>query len=114
VSPRVRLELSSAHVGKAAPAANGSARQPVVLRRDLQEALAVADARLQYPRILQTKILGFLVMACFPADGGDLSNSEIAGRLDLPLTSIHSCLSRLVDLGVLERDPATRRYRHVN
>ena len=67
---------------------------------------ALADS----PRLSRSLLLGLLVLASFPPDGGSLSVSDIAGRLGMSPSTTHRYLSTLLAVGLLEQDPRTRRY----
>jgi DNA-binding IclR family transcriptional regulator len=53
------------------------------------------------------------MLASFPSDGSYLGNAEIARMLEMNPSTTHRYVSTLVAVGLLERDPATRRYRLV-
>ncbi len=56
-------------------------------------------------------MLGVLLLAAFPSDGGYIGNSDLARALDLSASTTHRYVTTLVALGLVERDPATRKYR---
>jgi len=62
-------------------------------------------------RFSRSLLAGLLVLAAFPADGGDAGVGELARRLEMNTSTVHRYLSTLAAVGVVERDPATRRYR---
>jgi IclR family pca regulon transcriptional regulator len=51
------------------------------------------------------------VLSCFPADGGYLGIAELARTLGMNTSTTHRYVTTLLAVGLLERDPATRRYR---
>jgi len=63
------------------------------------------------PRLSRSLLLGLLVLACFPTDGGDLSVTDVAGRLSLSPSTTHRYMSTLLAAGLLDQDPRSRRYR---
>lgn len=63
------------------------------------------------PRLSRSLLLGLIVLASFPADGGSLSVSDIAGRLGMSPSTTHRYLTTLLAVGLLEQEPRTRRYR---
>jgi DNA-binding MarR family transcriptional regulator len=65
----------------------------------------------QSPRLSRSLVLGLLVLACFPLDGGGLAVTDVAGRLDMSPSTTHRYLTTLLAVGLLEQDPRTRRYR---
>jgi DNA-binding MarR family transcriptional regulator len=68
------------------------------------------EALAESPRLSRSLLLGLLVLASFPPDGGSLSVSDIAGRLGMSPSTTHRYLSTLLAVGLLEQDPRTRRY----
>jgi DNA-binding transcriptional ArsR family regulator len=69
------------------------------------EALAAS------PRLSRSLLLGLLVLACFPTDGGGLAVTDVAVRLDLSPSTTHRYMTTLLAAGLLEQDPRSRRYR---
>jgi len=69
------------------------------------------EALAESPRLSRSLLLGLLVLAAFPGDGGDLSVSDIATLLGMSPSTTHRYLSTLLAVGLLEQDPRTRRYR---
>jgi hypothetical protein len=110
---RVSLELSPAQVGEVLRAAQGVGSLSFALAglADVREGRTAARAHLQNRALSRSLIAGILVLACFPTDDGDLGNAEIATMLDMNLSTSHRYISTLLTLGLLERDPSTRRYR---
>ena len=51
------------------------------------------------------------VLESFNGSDRDVSLSEIAERVALPKSSVHRLLATLIGHDLVERDPATRRYR---
>ena len=66
---------------------------------------------LENPRLSRSLLLGLLVLACFPPDGSFLPVKEAARILDASASTTHRYCKTLVAVGLLERDPRTRRYR---
>ena len=52
-----------------------------------------------------------LLLAAFPADGTPRPITEVARELELSPSTAYRYASTAVQLGLLERDPNTRRYR---
>ncbi len=63
------------------------------------------------PRLSRSLLLGLLVLACFPSDGGSLAVTDVAGRLEMSPSTTHRYMTTLLAVGLLEQDPRTRRYR---
>lgn len=51
------------------------------------------------------------VLHCFHDNGPDLSASELARRLELPVSTAHRLARTLLGAGFLEQDARTSRYR---
>jgi IclR helix-turn-helix domain len=79
------------------------------LTADVERLLATApeDAR----RLSRSMLSGLLVLSSFPTDGGYLGIAQVAETLSMSPSTTHRYVSTLLATGLLERDPATRRYR---
>ena len=62
-------------------------------------------------RLSRSLLHGLLMLAVFPVDGSYLGNADLARMLGMNQSTTHRYLSTLVAVGLVERDPATRRYR---
>jgi DNA-binding MarR family transcriptional regulator len=51
-----------------------------------------------------------MVFASFPSDGQPRSVTDLAEQLTMSLSAVHRYLATFAEMGLLERDPATRRY----
>ncbi len=105
----VVIELSAAQVEAVVRAASDGGSVSVLLsgRADLSEALAQLDD----PRLSRSLLAGLVILASFPADGSYLGNAQLARMLDMNLSTAHRYISTLAAVGLLERDPDSRRYR---
>jgi hypothetical protein len=112
---RVLIELSSAQVDTVVRGAVDSDSISVLLSGigDVRAILAREPHQLQDSRLSRSLLAGLLMLASFPTDGGDLGNAEIARMLDMNPSTAHRYVSTLVAVGLVERHPATRRYRLV-
>lgn len=54
---------------------------------------------------------GLDILALFTREEPELTQTEISGRLGLPLPTVHRLTAMLAERGYLERDPRTRRFR---
>jgi DNA-binding transcriptional ArsR family regulator len=63
------------------------------------------------PRLSRSLLLGLLVLACFPTDGGELAVTDVATQLELSPSTTHRYMTTLLAAGLLEQDPRSRRYR---
>jgi DNA-binding IclR family transcriptional regulator len=62
-------------------------------------------------RLSRSLLSGLLVLSCFPSEGDYLGIAEIARMLDMNTSTTHRYVTTLLAVGLLERDPATRKYR---
>jgi len=81
--------------------------------KDVRAVLAQEPRQLEDSRLSRSLLAGLLMLASFPTDGSYLGNAEIARMLDMNPSTTHRYVSTLVAVGLLERDPSTRRYRLV-
>ncbi|MCW3018545.1 MAG: IclR family transcriptional regulator [Solirubrobacterales bacterium] len=115
----VTIELSKAQVDQVIRAAGQGGTMSVLLSavRDAKWTLAPASDERELPaqmddrRLSRSLLSGLLVLSCFPADGGYLGIAELARTLGMNTSTTHRYVSTLLSVGLLERDPGTRRYR---
>jgi hypothetical protein len=114
-SDKIVIELSPAQVDRVVRGAAESGNMSVLLSGldDVREVLAREPRQLEDSRLSRSLLAGLLMLASFPTDGSYLGNAEIARMLDMNPSTTHRYVSTLVAVGLLERDPATRRYRLV-
>lgn len=107
------IQLSRAQVDAVVRAAAEGDRVTVLLsgRRDLNEIRTAGFEQLTDRRLSRSLLAGLLMLLSFPADGGYMGNAELARMLGMNASTTHRYLSTLVAVGLLERDPETRRYR---
>jgi hypothetical protein len=112
---KIVIELSSAQVDRVVRGAADGGNISVLLSglKDVREVLAREPAQLEDSRLSRSLLAGLLMLASFPTDGSYLGNAEIARMLDMNPSTTHRYVSTLVAVGLLERDPSTRRYRLV-
>jgi hypothetical protein len=114
-SEKVVIELSPAQVDRVIRSAADGGSISILLSglRDVREVLAREPRQLEDSRLSRSLLAGLLMLASFPTDGSYLGNAEIARMLDMNPSTTHRYVSTLVAVGLLERDPSTRRYRLV-
>jgi hypothetical protein len=112
---KILIELSPAQVDRVVRGAAESGNMSVLLSglKDVREVLAREPRQLEDSRLSRSLLAGLLMLASFPTDGSYLGNAEIARMLDMNPSTTHRYVSTLVAVGLLERDPTTRRYRLV-
>ncbi len=109
----VSIELAPAQVQRvlrAAAPADG-VWQALAGLAEVRGVLARAPALLDDGRLSRSLILGLLLLAASPADGSYIGNSELAQIVQLSASTTHRYVSTLVAVGLMERDPTTRKYR---
>ena len=63
------------------------------------------------PRLSRSLLRGFSLLAGFWPDGGERGIVELANGLGMSPSTAHRYALTLVELGLLERCPRTRKYR---
>lgn len=63
------------------------------------------------PRLSRSLVRGLSILTCFGPDGRERGIVELAGELDMSPSTAHRYALTLVELGLLERCPRTRKYR---
>lgn len=63
------------------------------------------------PRLSRSLLRGLSLLTCFDRDGGARGIVELAGDAGMSPSTAHRYASTLVELGLLERDPKSRKYR---
>jgi DNA-binding MarR family transcriptional regulator len=76
--------------------------------RELASSFATLSSS---PRLSRSLLLGLLVLACFPTDGGALAVTDVAAQLGLSPSTTHRYMTTLLAVGLLEQDARSRRYR---
>jgi len=110
----ILLELSEAQVNQVLRATAGAGSMSLGLSGSLDAfcALDGAVARvLEDHRLSRSLLLGLMLLAAMPADGSYAGIAELARAHDLSAGSTHRYVSTWLAIGLVERDPATRRYR---
>ena len=109
----VAIELSPAQIDRVIRSAAEGGSMSVLLSglSDVREVLAREPRQMEDSRLSRSLLAGLLMLASFPADGSYLANAEIARMLGMNPSTTHRYVSTLVAVGLLERDPSTRRYR---
>jgi IclR helix-turn-helix domain len=107
------IELSPAQIDRVIRSAAEGGSMSVLMSglMDVREVLAREPSQMEDSRLSRSLLAGLLMLASFPTDGSYLGNAEIARMLDMNPSTTHRYVSTLVAVGLLERDPATRRYR---
>ncbi len=109
----VFVELSAAQVDEVVRAASDGGSLSVLFSglAAVRGTLAAGLQQLDDGRLSHSLLAGLLMLASFPDDGSYLGNAELARSLDMNPSTAHRYVLTLVAVGLLERDPDTRRYR---
>ena len=109
----VYIELTKAQVDRVIRGASESGTMSVLMAGldGVRQTLEDSPQQIEDRRLSRSLLSGLLLLACFPTDGSYLSNTEVARRVDMNMSTAHRYISTLVSVGLLERDPGTRRYR---
>jgi hypothetical protein len=113
VAGPVGIELNSAQIDRIVRQASGAGNMSVLLS-GLQGARGTIqdDQRLlEDPRMSRSLLQGLVVLSGFPADGSEIGVVDLAGRIGLGASTTYRYVATLLSVGLLERDPSTRRYR---
>ncbi|HEY4897000.1 MAG TPA: helix-turn-helix domain-containing protein [Solirubrobacteraceae bacterium] len=108
----IAIELTSSQIDRIVRRASDSNGVATLLHGLAGRAAMTPDFRelAESPRLSRSLLLGLLVLASFPTDGGALAVTDVAARLEMSPSTTHRYLSTLLAVGLLEQDPRTRRY----
>jgi predicted transcriptional regulator len=110
----VTIELSSAQVDQVISSAatdSSGVRSVLFGLNGARSSIDVEFSSLQDKRLSRSLLAGLLVLAAFPADRSFIGNKEIAEQLGMTMTTAHRYVSTLLAVGLIERDPNSRKYR---
>jgi hypothetical protein len=62
-------------------------------------------------RLSRSLMRGLSILTCFGPDNRERGIIELAGQLDMSPSTTHRYVATLVELGLLERSPRSRKYR---
>jgi DNA-binding IclR family transcriptional regulator len=107
------IALSKTQVEYVVQEAAGMGAMSVLLsgRADIWGMLEVKPEQLDDSRVSRSLLTGLMMLAMFPLDGSYRGNAELARALAMNPSTTHRYLRTLAAVGLLEHDPATRRYR---
>ena len=112
----ITITLSPAQVDEVVRAASG--RRTPSITKMIADALGDPPASGGYmllddtdTRLSRSLLRGLSLLTCFGPDGAERGIVELAGELDLSPSTAHRYAHTLVELGLLERCPTTRKYR---
>jgi IclR helix-turn-helix domain len=111
----ITITLSPAQVDQVVRAANESRVPSITATLSAARAdsphggYALGDT--DDPRLSRSLVRGLSLLTCFGPDGEARGIIELAADLGMSASTAHRYASTLVELGLLERSPRTRKYR---
>lgn len=107
----ISIELSKAQVNRVIWEAAEEGGLLAQVGETEKRGFRASPEQLEDPGLSSSLLRGLMVLASFPADGAGRSMTDVALDLDISLSTVHRYVSTLVEVGLLERDPASRKYR---
>jgi IclR helix-turn-helix domain len=108
----ITIELSKAQVNQVVRKAAADDGLPAPLGFGLKDrGVHVSPASMDDVRFSRSLLRALMVLASYPADGTARSVSDVAKQLGMGISTAHRYTSTFAEVGVLERDPASRQYR---
>ncbi len=107
------IELLQHQVDRVVHAAADGGHLSVVLTGLVQNRQAFAGELrgLDDRRLSRSLLIGLLLLASMPDDGSHVGVAELARLVGANTSTTHRYITTLVAVGLVERDPVTRRYR---
>jgi IclR-like helix-turn-helix domain-containing protein len=90
--------------------ADAGAARPQPERRE-SSAGGYLPSQTDDPRLSRSLLRGLSILMCFPDDGSERGIVELAGDVGMSPSTAHRYATTLVELGLLERCPNSRKYR---
>jgi hypothetical protein len=115
---QVTIALSPAQVNRVVSDLHGTGG-PTPSPPDLDALRSVVGSHTSAPqpfeggRLSKALLCGLLVLSCLPSDGSYVGVKEVGAWAGLAPSSAHRYLRTLVAAGVVERNPASRKYKLV-
>jgi hypothetical protein len=112
VAGPVSIELTPAQIGRIIRQASGAGNMSILLS-GLQGACGTIhdDQRLlEDPRMSRSLLQGLVVLSGFPTDGSEIGVIDLAHKIGLGDSTTYRYVGTLLSVGLIERDPDTRRY----
>jgi hypothetical protein len=110
----VSIELSKVQIDQVMRGASGGGGHLSAMLFGLVEARSRMTAALSadaHHHLSRSLLSGLLMLASLPRDGSYLGNAEVARLIGMNASTAHRYISTLVEVGLVERHPSTRRYR---
>jgi hypothetical protein len=110
----ISLGLTAAQVARVLREADADAGSAQPLSWLAHPREVMASPLLADRKVSRSLLFGLMVLICFPADGSERGVTEIARALRLPASTTYRYITTLLAVGLLARDPRTRRYRRAH
>ena len=108
----ITIELSNAQINQVVREAAEDDRLLALLGSRLKDRdVHITDASMDDARFSRSLLRALMVLAAYPADGTARSVSDVAKQVGMGISTAHRYTSTFAEVGVLERDPASRQYR---
>ena len=109
----VAIELSPAQVDHVVRAAGDAGNMTALMAglAGVRDTLDASPRQLEDSRLSRSLLSGLMMLSALPPDGGYIGNAKLARTLNLNSSTAHRYLSTLLAVGLVERDPSTRKYR---
>ncbi len=107
------IELTTAQVDQIVRASSGGGSMTVLMfgLDRVRDILKYRPEHLKDSHLSRSLLFGLLLLAFLPDDPSDIAVTALARRIGASNSTTHRYLSTLVAVGLVERDPHTRRYR---
>lgn len=89
----------------------GSKHVSALLAKLSEDSLRKAIESIEGNGLSQSLLLGLLIYTALPTDGSDLGINQLGRALSINLSTIHRYIATLLAMGLVKRDPRSRRYR---
>jgi len=112
---KIVIELTKAQVDRVVGEASAGGTMSVLLSAlrgpDWSIRPGSAPEQMDDRSLSRSLLSGLLLLSCFPPDGSHLGIAELSRMLNANPSTTHRYVKTLMVAGLLERDPATRKYR---
>lgn len=107
------IELSSAQISAILQGVRDSGAISALFSglTEVRATVAAKSTQLDSHHFSRSLLAGLLILAVLPTDRRYIGNAEIARLAGMSPSTTHRYLATLVEVGLLERDARTRRYR---
>lgn len=108
----ISIRLSREQINEVVRKAAATAGAPGLLGAGLTNGdVRGFEAKMADARFSRSLLRALMVLASYPPDGSTRSVSDVAKELGMGISTAHRYTSTFAEVGVLERDPVSRRYR---